>query len=418
MRLLIAIALLVLCGCRTHRFEDGTGKSISKREPFRGVPSTNLTDGCVEDYRPDVDYFPDKTALRYARIFTVSYHGNYKVVKLAADPGVTSNEKVTDTMVLLQCGTPAPVLTGKLAGATLITIPLMTIAANDNCDIAAISELGFDDRMTAVGGGEIYNEKVRERWRRKELASIGYAWHTLPNVEVLLAQPPDAVFIRRSTLEHGEAVTRARSLGIRAVPSLSRREGHYLGFAEWVKYFALFLNAERTADNLFTQVSEKSERLTRQAQQARVKPTVFWGDHTAGGTWSVARSPHDLLTSYLTDAGAINPFFDGKALPGGEVPNEKLLGIAAEADFWLTSSRTMKGWPDESFLSHFKAYRSHRVYSHHKRSDGKLNIWDWYETGALRPDLVLEDLVSLFHPEIVSNHELMFFERSEREVSH
>jgi iron complex transport system substrate-binding protein len=418
MRLLVITLVIMLPGCRTHRFEDGAGKSVIKRDPFRGTPSTNLTRGCVEDYRPDVDYFPDKTALRYARIFNVSYHGSYKVVKLAADRTPATNEKVTDTIVLVQCGAPAPALTGALAGATVITIPLMTIAANDNCDIAAISELSFDDRLTAIGGGEIYNQKVRERWRKKELASIGYAWHTMPNSEVLLARPPDALFMRRATLEQGDSVERARGLGIRAAPSLSRMEGHYLGFAEWVKYFALFLNAEKTADTVFSQLAEKCQRLTQQARQAPVKPIAFWAEYSAGGTWSVARSPQDLLTSYLTDAGAINPFFDRNALPGGEVPNEKLLGLAAESDFWISGSRKLKGWPDSQFLDHFKAYRSHHVYHHHKRSDLDLNVYDWYETGALRPDLVLEDLISLFHPEIVGKHELMFFDRAAKEARH
>jgi streptogramin lyase len=55
-------------GCRTHQFEDGTGRSDSKRSPFRGAPTSNLTDGCIEDYRPGIDYFPDKVTTGYARI--------------------------------------------------------------------------------------------------------------------------------------------------------------------------------------------------------------------------------------------------------------------------------------------------------------------------------------------------------------
>lgn len=376
----------------------------------------NLTQACVEDYRPGIDYFPDKSSPGYARIFNVSYHSHYKVVKLAVERTAVADDKVTDTMVLVQCGTPPPQLTGELAGAAIVTIPVMTIASNDNCDIAAISELGFDNRLTAIGGGHLYNKRVRERWERKQLATIGYAWHGLPNSEVLLARPPDVLFMRRATLEQGRSLERARQLGIRAAPTLARMEEHYLGYAEWIKYFALFLNAERAAETQFFEVAAKSERLARQARGAASQPAVFWAGISSGGTWSAARSPHDLRTRYLMDAGVRNPLFDENALPSGQVSNEKLLGLASEADFWISDNHTGKGWPDRQFLNHFKAYRNDRVYHHEKRTIFELDAYDWYELGAMRPDLVLEDLISLFHPEIVREHDPVFFSRVAREV--
>jgi iron complex transport system substrate-binding protein len=413
---LITLALLAVA-CRVQKFERGASVSTNGRQPFRGAPATNLSSGCVSEFRPGVDYFPDKTQPKYARIFDVSYRGNYKIVKLAVERAVASEAKVTDTMVLVQCGTPPPELTGDLAHAAVITIPAMTIASNDNCDIAAISELGYEDRLTAVGGGHLYNQHVREKWQRKELATIGYAWHGLPNAEVLLARPPDVLFMRRATLEQGRSLERARELGIRAAPTLARMEGHYLGYAEWVKYFALFLNAERKANELFFSVAEKSERLARGARSAAIKPIVFWAGVSSGGTWSVAQSSLDLRTRYLMDAGVQNPFFDERSLPAGQVPNEKLLGLAAEAEYWISDSHTSKGWPEKQFLNHFRAYRENRIYHHEKRSIFELDAYDWYELGAMRPDLVLEDLVSLFHPDLVPDHELMFFDSMKKEKS-
>ena len=34
---------------------------------------------------------------------------------------------------------------------------------------------------------------------------------------------------------------------------------------------------------------------------------------------------------------------------------------------------------------------------------------DIYETGNIRPDWVLEDLISIFHPEILPNHTFIFY---------
>lgn len=42
---------------------------------------------------------------------------------------VAADSGVTDTMVLVECGTPVSELAGELAGATVITIPVMAVAS-------------------------------------------------------------------------------------------------------------------------------------------------------------------------------------------------------------------------------------------------------------------------------------------------
>jgi iron complex transport system substrate-binding protein len=408
---------LLLFGCRTQKFDDGAGRSTTVRKSFSGVPVANLRGECVADYRPDIDYFPEKATLEFARVFSVEYHKNYKVVRLAVERRPEGESGASDTLVLVQCGTPAPKLEGDLANATAISIPVMSIACNDNCDIAAISQLGYENRLTAIGGGHLYNASVRQRWDAKKLATIGYAWHGLPNSEVLLASPPDVLFMRRATLEQGISLARSRRLGIRAAPTLARHEKHYLGFAEWVKYFALFLNAEKTAQSSFSEVAQRCLSISQRARSTATKPLAFWAGYSSGGTWSAARSPLDFRSRFLEDAGAVNPLFDAKALPTGEVPNEALLNLAAEADFWISESVTTKGWPAPRILNRFKSYRENHVYHHEKRTIFELDAYDWYETGAMRPDLVLEDLVSLFHPELAPGHSLMFFDRVRKEAT-
>ena len=62
----------------------------------------NLTDGCVEDYAADVDYFPQKTEVVDAAKFAVEYFNNYKLVSVAdAFDGASDFN-----YVLVQCGTP------------------------------------------------------------------------------------------------------------------------------------------------------------------------------------------------------------------------------------------------------------------------------------------------------------------------
>ena len=52
---------------------------------------TNVTDGCVQQYDPQADYFPDKSAPDYASGFSIEYHNNFKVVTVLTPwPGASS----------------------------------------------------------------------------------------------------------------------------------------------------------------------------------------------------------------------------------------------------------------------------------------------------------------------------------------
>ena len=69
---------------------------------------------CADSYDAETDYFPDKTEAQYAKEWQVEYFDNYKVLTVDTDtsPDVQNNIKY----VLVQCGTPAPAISGELAG--------------------------------------------------------------------------------------------------------------------------------------------------------------------------------------------------------------------------------------------------------------------------------------------------------------
>ena len=64
----------------------------------------NSTDGCIDNFQAGVDYFPQKAAILDAANFSVSYHGHYKVIRVAdAYDGAPALE-----YALVQCGAPMP----------------------------------------------------------------------------------------------------------------------------------------------------------------------------------------------------------------------------------------------------------------------------------------------------------------------
>ncbi len=59
-----------------------------------------------------------------------------------------------------------------------------------------------------------------------------------------------------------------------------------------------------------------------------------------------------------------------------------------------------------------KAVREKRVYNNNRRVNNEGGN-DYWESGVLRPDRILEDLVSIFHPNILKGHTLFYYKRLE-----
>ncbi|MBK9168394.1 MAG: ABC transporter substrate-binding protein [Bryobacterales bacterium] len=401
---LLVLTASLLAGCG-YQGESAAGRAALPTASYSGPPPSNLIDACISNFDPAVDYFPDKTAPRFARYFKVSYHGHYKLVE-ASLPAVHGRDLSSDKMALVQCGAPAPELTGVLEGAAVIEVPAMTAAANEDGNVIAVVELGLEDRIVAMGGGGVYHEPLRRRHEAGEIVSIGYSFHQSANIEPLVALRPGAIFLLVPSLQWATGFERMRRLGLNAIPTFARDEPSYLGNAEWIKFSSLFFNTEAKANEVFDRVAARSEHWS-QATAGRERPLAVWAEIAEPGFWNVLHKSRE--SEFLQGSGA-RLIWDRL---GPErvirMSDETLIQLAADADFWITGDQTSQRW-NPAVTSRIKAYRSGQVYHHHKRAIAKADAYDWYETPVVRPDLVLRDLVSLFHPELEPDHESLFFE--------
>lgn len=113
----------------------------------------------------------------------------------------------------------------------------------------------------------------------------------------------------------------------------------------------------------------------------------------------------------LTDAGGDNLFGDPEE--GGsdasrqrvELSEDTLLDRAASVEVWITSGLDDQTWPAGAFLNSFQAYREGRLYHRNRPTIPGTDANNWKETGSVRPDLILADLI---HPGLLPDHEPMF----------
>lgn len=148
-------------------------------------PETNIIAGCVENYDPNVDYFPQKATVKVSDGFSVEYFSNYKVV--------TVNEPWTDGVpieyVLVQCGTPAPEMED---GANVIEVPRTTLVSMSTTYLPFIVELGLLDNLVGLDAPDyVSTPEVREKIDAGELVTIGSGAEV--NVEAVLDLDPSLI---------------------------------------------------------------------------------------------------------------------------------------------------------------------------------------------------------------------------------
>lgn len=388
-RLLLVVAITALYAC-----EQGSSSGQAN------TPAVNHTVSDTSTFQVNV---------QYAQHFSVSYHKGYKLARIrfqSDQRDIHFDQKI----VLLQKGATSPELKEDLEGAWVVEVPLQTVAANDDGEITRLNALGLTEQIVAMGGGGIYDSELRRRWEEKKIASIGYSFHQAPQPEVLLALNPDLLLLYAYDHQRIQSLERCRQLGINAIPQFAWAEPSFLGKAEWIKFTALFFNKEKEADELFTQIADRCEELMRLTAEQETKPTAFLLYHPSSDSdWSAHRN--DFYASFLDAAGAINILADeGPTHPVG-INNEMLLATAKDADFWLINNTNDRDWPPATYLQTFQSYQKRKVFHYQKRTRYEHDAYDWYETPEVRPDLVLEDLVSIFYPELLPDHEQLFFEK-------
>ena len=377
------------------------------------------------DYDADKDYFDEKADIQYAKNFSVTYHDNYKVVKAKVGFGAAAQDSdsvswaraFTDVMVLVQRGTPVPPLTGELEGAHVIEVPVRTIAGNADDAPTRFIALGVTDKLLGLGHENPYDDALRARFVSKELKPIGASWHTGPNLEVLLTLQPEVTLLTAASLTQAEGVARTRELGLKAAPEFSWSEQSYLGQLEWIKYDGLFLNKEAEARAYFEMIKARCDSLHQLVNDVEDKPSAMWGMHSKSGSWTIRSNGG--IAQLIKLAGAINAFEDPQAAitnteanglsEGISFSDELVLQKASEIDYIISFQSTTGNWPTAAYMQNFPAYRNKGLYHHFKRFK-EYGSSDWYQTAPMRPDLLLRDMIKLFHPELLPDYELFFME--------
>ena len=367
----------------------------------------------------DDDLFPHKVTPELAKHFSVEYHGNYKVVKTDATfyPNDDQGEIKKDILVLVQKGTQAPPLEGPLAQATVIHIPVESAAVNVQHSESFLRELGLEDRINAIGGLYSYNNSMRNKALNGEIGQVGYSWHSPPNIEVLLERKPEVFLMTLASMDHTASLDKCRQLDIPTAAVFDWAEKEYLARAEWIKFYSLFFNAEEKANQVYSEIEGRIDRLKKLTSNLATEESAIWGFYTSKQRWAMQIS--SFPAQYLEDAGLENVLLantEPNANGTQTLTTEELLIKGKDADHWIIGDIHAGPLPQEELMNTFEAWRTDKLYHNLQRVEPKSNAADWYATAIVRPDTVLADLIKLVHPHLLPDHTPVFMGYYDKET--
>lgn len=341
----------------------------------------------------------DTVRMKYSSLLQIVKHADYTVVTIR-NPWDTL--KVLHTYLLADREKPLP---EHLPEGTVVRTPLQKSVIYSSVHCSLWSEL---DELKGIGGvcGLEYIKlpQIQEGCRNGSIVNVGNSMN--PDIECIIDLRPDAILL--SPFENNGGYGRVGKLNIPIIECADYMETSALGRAEWMRLYGLLLGKEAQADSLFAGIEKEYLTLTQQVKSQNLKrPTVIsemknssaWyipgGNSTMGRLYQDAGA--DYVFAYLSNSGSVPLAFETVFDRGGN------------ADIWLIKYNQPQDKTyselerDYAPYARFKAFQDRKVYG------CNTNHVPFYEESPFHPELLLKDLIKIFHPELLPDYDLKYF---------
>ena len=366
--------------------------------------SLTLVFGCKKN-SPEVatEITSTKNEILYAKGFSIFKYDGYSVVKVINPwPNATKNY----TYILKEAAGKIP---DSLQQFTTISVPIKSIIVTSTTHIPSLEMLEVENSLIGFPHLDfISSDKVRSRIEQGKVKELGQNQDL--NTEVIIDLNPD-VLIGYGIDNKNPTLDNLEKSGIKIMLNGDWNEQTPLGKAEWIKFFGVLYGKEKKADSIFSNIEKEYKNTIALVKNNKKKPTVLAGD-IFEGTWYLPKGS-SWGSQLIKEAGGQYLWEETQGTGSLALSFEVVFEKAKDAEFWITSGQfstlkdMQKGNPH---YSQFTAFQNKKVYSFSNKK-GKTGGILYYELAPNRPDLVLKDLVYVFHPELLPNYTPYFFEQ-------
>ncbi|MEJ7658233.1 MAG: hypothetical protein WKG07_00710 [Hymenobacter sp.] len=125
-------------------------------------------------------------------------------------------------------------------------------------------------------------------------------------------------------------------------------------------------------------------------------------------------SAGNYMAQFLRDAGTTYAWGRTKSDQASlALAFEAVAPVALSADYWLqtgTATSQAEIAAQDARYATFAPFQNNRVYNYNRRTNAQGSN-DYWESGAVQPDLVLSDLIRILHPELLPQWQLYYYQQ-------
>lgn len=292
------------------------------------------------------------------------------------------------------------------ADTLVVDNPLRDIVTMSTSHVGFLSALDAVDIITGVSGLDyVCDSALLARAGKGLVVEVGH--EAAPDYERILSLKPDVLLTYSVSAAESRFVSRLRSLGTRVFTVHEHFEQKPLARASYIRLFGVLAGKMQMADSVFNAVCEKyrSLRETVSGEPRMALLNIPYNDQ-----WFIP-TRENYIVNMISDAGGTVLGSPESGSTPSSISLEEAYSLSKKADCWLNLSwcgsleALFSANPAfEDFYVNISTNAMGRgvsgpvVWNDNLRLGPKGGNAIW-ESGVVHPELVLEDLIRILHPE-------------------
>ncbi|MBF0597731.1 ABC transporter substrate-binding protein [Faecalibacter rhinopitheci] len=288
-------------------------------------------------------------------------------------------------------------------------LPISKIMVETTAAIAYLDELEAISTIRGVVDADyIYNTKIGDKIAHKSILEIGNSNELY--VETILKHRPQLI-IASSNPTLAKYHEQLEQNGVKILYIDEYKENDPLGRLEYIKVFGKILKKDQLAKSKFENTSNKYDSIKTIIQSKGTGNVSTLVNSMYGDIWYLPPG-NALQAKLIEDAKGNYIYHDETGKNALNLTFEEVYAAGKNATHWINPTYENLAQMKAAYPNYiwFDAYKNGEIYNSNKRSLPN-GAQDYYETGIVRPDIILNDLGKIFYPNLFPNYELYFYQQ-------
>jgi iron complex transport system substrate-binding protein len=295
------------------------------------------------------------------------------------------------------------------ADEIVIPTPIEDIGILSSSYIGYLDALELTSNISIIENHNfIYHPGVLGQYKNGKTLEIGSNGQI--NLEKLVLNAPEIIFTSVFNGGLSDDLLKAQDAGIAILQCSEWQENHPLARAEWIKLFGALTDQETLADSLFSEIETNYLAISNKCKKVSHQPKVLFSSMYQD-IWYIPGG-QSYIAKVLKDVNATYAWSNNDNTGSLQLSFETVAANAIQSDVWINPEVNSI----EELLSRDPRYQafvtniSQGIYQQNAKTTPEGGN-DYWESGVVHPDWVLQDYAKIIHPQLFENINFTYFKQ-------